>query len=219
MVYDCLWYVFFKNDCFRLYHQIYLYTRHCSYIYINLFHWTTLCSTFSLDTHNRMEIAEERLKQTLAQKNKLIADRKMVSVKLLLFFNDCFCCLYDQIYILVKSYIYSLFLSLEYFFIFSTFLLAINGFGVMFCLQTTYWPDAGLSFAVVCLWITLFCESLPFKYIYIYIYYSCQCQSYIYISLFFSWKLSSFFFFFFFVFFFFFFFDKTTKVVAWLSQH
>jgi len=39
-------------------------------------------------------------------------------------------------------------------------LTAINGFGVMFCLQTTYWPDAGLSFAVVCLWITLFCGGM-----------------------------------------------------------
>ena len=62
-----------------------------TYIYYTFFlSWNTLCSTFFLDTHNRMEIAEERLKQTLAQKNKLIADRKMVSVKLLFFFNDCF---------------------------------------------------------------------------------------------------------------------------------
>ena len=62
---------------------------HCSilHIYSTIFIGLLFFSTFSLDTHNRMEIAEERLKQTLAQKNKLIADRKMVSVKLLLFFN------------------------------------------------------------------------------------------------------------------------------------
>ena len=42
--------VFPKNDCFRLYHEIYIYTRHCSYIYIHLFHWTTLFFLTFLET-------------------------------------------------------------------------------------------------------------------------------------------------------------------------
>ena len=32
----------FSNYCFGLSHEIYIYTCHCSYIYITLFHWNTL---------------------------------------------------------------------------------------------------------------------------------------------------------------------------------
>ena len=35
----------FQKYCFSLYHEIYLYTRHCSYIYSTI-SWNTLFSTF-----------------------------------------------------------------------------------------------------------------------------------------------------------------------------
>ena len=39
-------------------------------------------------------------------------------------------------------------------------LTAINGFGVVFAVQTTFWPDAGMGFAILCLWVTLFCGGM-----------------------------------------------------------